>query len=144
MKDWDAVYFSIFLTTYRTVRRDNILYYRRYCNLLVTVTRRNVRLYLHSGSTCLEALELLVRTNIPYFGLSIHHDGLHKYQQVVFFCPVFRPVRKIAKFDSLVRRVCHSAGNNSAPTGQIFMKFDIRGSKKICWKCSSFIQIWEE
>jgi hypothetical protein len=33
--------------------------------------------------------------------------------------------RKIAKRDYDFRRVCLSAWNNSAPTGRIFMKFDI-------------------
>jgi len=35
---------------------------------------------LLTGHTCLEALELLVGTNtsIPYFGLSMHQDRLHK------------------------------------------------------------------
>jgi len=45
-------------------------------------------------------------------------------------CPVFRRVRKTAKSDY---QLCHvslyvrsSAWNNSAPSGQSFMKFDIR------------------
>ena len=40
----------------------------------------------------------------------------------------FRRVRKIAKMPLLAssgQSVCLSAWNNSAPTGQIFMKFDI-------------------
>jgi len=42
---------------------------------------------------------------------------------------VFRRVRKVAKSDYSLRHVCPSVllstCNNSAPTGQIFMKFDI-------------------
>jgi hypothetical protein len=43
--------------------------------------------------------------------------------------PVFRSVRKIAKSDYQLRHVCPSvlpsAWNDTAPTGRIFMKFDI-------------------
>jgi hypothetical protein len=39
---------------------------------------------------------------------------------------LFRFVRKIAKSDYKFRHVCLSAWNSSAPTGQIFMKFDVR------------------
>ena len=42
---------------------------------------------------------------------------------------VFRRVRKVAKSDYSLRHVCPSfrlsTSNNSAPTGQIFMKFNI-------------------
>jgi hypothetical protein len=34
-------------------------------------------------------------------------------------------IRQIAKGDSQLRQVCHSASNNSTPTGWILMKFDI-------------------
>ena len=41
----------------------------------------------------------------------------------------FRRIRKIAKSDLQLRHVCPSvcqyAGNNWAPTGRIFVKFDI-------------------
>jgi len=37
---------------------------------------------------------------------------------------IFRRVRIIAKSDYAIRHVCPS-GKNSAPTGRIFMKFDI-------------------
>ena len=51
------------------------------------------------------------------------------YRKTLFtFIPnsVFRRVRKIAKSDCWLRHVCPSvAWNNSAPTGRIFMKFDI-------------------
>ena len=57
----------------------------------------NGETYLHTGPTCLEALELLLRKNIPYFGLSTHHDILRKYKRVAFCCPVFSSVRKTAK-----------------------------------------------
>jgi hypothetical protein len=44
-------------------------------------------------------------------------------------CIIFRRVRKIAKSDYSLRHVCLSvclsAWNNSAPTGRIFMEFDI-------------------
>ena len=39
----------------------------------------------------------------------------------------FWRVRRIAKSDYLLRRVCPSAWSNSAPNGRIFMKFDILG-----------------
>jgi hypothetical protein len=52
-------------------------------------------------------------------------------QQVVrhkiFVTLYFRHVRKIAKSDYLLRHVCLSARNNSAPTERIFMKFGIWG-----------------
>jgi hypothetical protein len=47
------------------------------------------------------------------------------------YAPVFRCIRRIAKIDYELRHVCPSlrpsAWNNSTPTGQIFMKFDIGG-----------------
>ena len=36
-----------------------------------------------------------------------------------------RRVRKIAKSDYKLRHACLSAWNNSAPTGRIFLEFDI-------------------
>jgi hypothetical protein len=44
------------------------------------------------------------------------------FERYLLIC---RRVRKIAKSDSFVTSVCPSAWNNSAPTGRIFMKFDI-------------------
>jgi hypothetical protein len=38
---------------------------------------------------------------------------------------MFRRTPKIAKTDYWLCHVCPSARNNSAPTGRIFMKFDI-------------------
>ena len=40
-------------------------------------------------------------------------------------CALFKRVRKIAKSDLQLRRVCPSAWNNSAPNGWIYMKSDI-------------------
>jgi len=39
---------------------------------------------------------------------------------------------------------CPSARNNSAPTGRIFIKFDIWGFFEICQGNSSFIKIWQQ
>ena len=45
--------------------------------------------------------------------------------------PIIRRARKIAKIEYKLRHVCpyvcHSAWNNSVPTGRILLKFDIRG-----------------
>jgi len=78
-----------------------------------------------------EALELLVRTNIPYFQLLMDHDSLHQHKEVALCYSVFRPLREIGKSGCSVCRDCLSAWNNSAPSGRIFMKFDISLSKKI-------------
>ena len=69
-----------------------------------------------------------------------------------WFTNNFRRFRKIAKSDSYLRHFClsicpsvrPSALNNSAPTGQNFMKFDLSVFFKICWENSSFIKIWQE
>jgi hypothetical protein len=54
----------------------------------------------------------------------------------------FRHLRKISESDSLLRPVRPSAWNNSAFTGQILMKCDIRVFfSKICAAHSSFIEI---
>ena len=45
----------------------------------------------------------------------------------------------MSKSDSFVMSVRPSAWNNSAPTGQIFMKFDTGVFSKICPENSSFI-----
>jgi hypothetical protein len=41
-------------------------------------------------------------------------------------------------------KLCPSTWNNSAPTGQIFMKFDFVDFFKICHENSIFIKIGEE
>ena len=53
-------------------------------------------------------------------------------------------VRKILQSDSFVMSVRPSAWNNSAPTGRIFMKFDIGLFSKIRPENSSFIKVWHE
>jgi len=78
-----------------------------------------------------EALEPPVRTSIPYFGLSMHHDSFHQHKEAALCYPVFSPLREISKSGFSVRRACLSAWNNSAPSGRIFMKFDISVSNKI-------------
>jgi hypothetical protein len=45
---------------------------------------------------------------------------------------------------SVYSSVCPSAWNNSAPTGRIFMKFDVCVFSKICRENSSFIKIRQE
>jgi hypothetical protein len=55
-----------------------------------------------------------------------HHHHFSLSTSMFFFVPFLRRVRKIAKRDYYyLRHVCPSACNNSAPTGQIFMKCDI-------------------
>jgi hypothetical protein len=63
-------------------------------------------------------------SSLPLFGA--------KYKLWGRNCMVFRHVRKISKGNYLVSSclsvllsVCPSASKNSAPTGRIFMKFDI-------------------
>ena len=53
---------------------------------------------------------------------------------------VFRLLRKIKKS---VMSVCPSARYNSAPTGRIFIKFDMT-FPKIFLRISSFMKIWQE
>ena len=59
-----------------------------------------------------------------------------------WFLGAFANLRKFTI--SPVMPVRPSVRNNSAPTGQIFMKFDIWVFTKICRANSSFIKIWQE
>jgi hypothetical protein len=47
---------------------------------------------------------------------------------------IVRRVREIAKSDYFLRHVCPSAWNSSAPTGRIFIKFDIWGFFENLWR----------
>ena len=71
--------------------------------------------------------------------------------QVSEFCSsLISRLRKTAKTtNSFVMSVilsvyCRSAQNNSAPTGRIFMKFDIWLFSNICGDNSSLMKIWQE
>ena len=56
-----------------------------------------------------------------------------------------RRVRKIAKSNlPSCPSTCSPAWKNSAPTGRIFIKFDIWVFSEICRLNSSFIKIWQE
>ena len=61
------------------------------------------------------------------------------------FLGEFAELRKsTTSFGSDCPSVSLSAWNNSAPTEEIFMKFDIHDFSKICRDYSSFIKIWQE
>ena len=57
-----------------------------------------------------------------------------KHKNLALHTPsfIFGRVRTIAKSDYSICHVCLAAWNNSAPSGWIFMKFDIFGFSKIC------------
>ena len=64
------------------------------------------------------------------------------YVQVVGFLDVFTKLRKVTI--SFIMSVSPSPWNNLAPTGRIFMKFDISDFSKICRENSSFIKTGHE
>ena len=53
------------------------------------------------------------------------HDPRRSWTEACAVCNFCRPVRKIADSSYELCRACLSAWNDSAPTGQIFMKFEI-------------------
>jgi hypothetical protein len=69
-------------------------------------------------------------------------EDLAKWKIKSPFLGAFSKLRKATA--SFVMPLCPSAWNNSAPTGRIFMKFDIDYFLKICPENSSFNKIGQE
>jgi hypothetical protein len=94
-----------------------------------------------------------VWTFIVVVAVDVDHNvqtkAMRNYSPGCSFISVFKFVRKTAKSGYYLFHICLSvcpvAWNNSAPTGRIFMKFDIWVFfEKICRENSGLIIIWQE
>jgi hypothetical protein len=82
--------------------------------------------------------ECLYLLNFQEVSISAVFDGGFTWNNT------FSRVRKISKRDYYRRHVCLSTWNNSAPTGRLFMKFDIWILFEICRENLSLIKVWQE
>jgi hypothetical protein len=75
--------------------------------------------------TLLEIIQMKLFTYVQYQQKKKLWNVIDCMFLFYILCALIKRVRKIAKSDLQLRRVCPSAWNNSAPNGWIYMESDI-------------------